>query len=88
MGNDDTGVIGDDWGTPIVYDRSRGVKLLVNDHRAGETADPSRIPSSNRLGHPSSVCLYITSAYDTTSLKDRMPDLLNVSRRANRFPHN
>lgn len=57
MGKDVAGLMGDVGGTPIVYDRLRGVKLWVNDHRAGEAAEPSRKPSSNRLGQPSSVCL-------------------------------
>ena len=60
MGNDVAGVMGEDCGTPMVNDRFRGVGLLVNDHRAGETAVPSRKPSSNRLGQPSSVGLEVT----------------------------
>lgn len=73
MGNDVDGVIGEDWGTPMVYDRSRGEKLFVRDHRAGEAADPSRKPSSNRLGQPSSVCLYTTLACGTSSLRGLTP---------------
>ena len=30
---------------------------LCSDHRAGVVAELSRKPSSNRFGHPSSVCL-------------------------------
>lgn len=42
----------------------RGRLRLFSDHRAGATAELSLKPSSNRLGHPSSVCLQRKSAYD------------------------
>lgn len=73
MGNDVAGVMGEDCGTPMVNDRFRGVGLLVNDHRAGETAVPSRKSSSNRLGQPSSVCLEVTLAYSTSPLRNLTP---------------
>ena len=46
----------DACGIPTLYDLLRAGKL-VKDHLAGVAADPSRKPSSNRFGHPSSVCL-------------------------------
>ena len=39
----------------MLQDLFRG--KFMKDNRAGVAADPSRKPSSNRFGHPSSVCL-------------------------------
>lgn len=39
---------------PKLKDLLRGGRF-VKDHRAGAAADPSRKPSSNRFGQPSSV---------------------------------
>lgn len=54
---EDKGTMGGGGWIPRLYDRLRPWEW-AKDHRAGATADPSRNPSSNRLGQPSSVCLY------------------------------
>lgn len=46
---------------------------LVNDHRAGVAPEPSRIPSSNRLGQPSSVCLRTGLEHTISSKRNLMP---------------
>lgn len=83
--------MGDECGTARLYSRWRA-GMLGKDHRPGEASEPSRNPSSNRLGHPSSVCLesnLATIAFEILGgffgifKKGLKTYLLKVSRRAN-----
>lgn len=81
------GPIGKGCCMPRLYDLLRAGKF-VNDQRAGVAAEPSRNPSSNRLGQPSSVCLeFRLASGSTNNYLTGGTNLLSVSRRAKRLPH-